>query len=66
MKICENVGLISDMWRGIPIGILIAAVGDARVILCQDTVPQGDTLYDCCVYDYHSACRYGKCNGMDL
>lgn len=26
MKICENVGLISDMWRGIPIGILIAAV----------------------------------------
>ena len=25
MKICENVGLISDMWRGIPIGILIAA-----------------------------------------
>ena len=27
MKICENVGLISDMWRGIPIGILIAAVG---------------------------------------
>ena len=55
MKICENVGLISDMWRGIPI-----------VILCQDTAPQGNTLYDCCVYDYHSACRYGKCNGMDL
>ena len=27
MKICENVGLISDMWRGIPIGILIAAMG---------------------------------------
>ena len=27
MKICENVGLISDMWRGIPIGILVAAVG---------------------------------------
>lgn len=27
MKVCENVGLISDMWRGIPIGILIAAVG---------------------------------------
>lgn len=25
MKICENVGLISDMWRGIPVGILIAA-----------------------------------------
>lgn len=25
MKICENVGLISDVWRGIPIGILIAA-----------------------------------------
>lgn len=25
IKICENVGLISDMWRGIPIGILIAA-----------------------------------------
>ena len=25
MKICENVGLISDLWRGIPIGILIAA-----------------------------------------
>lgn len=27
MKICENVGLISGMWRGIPIGLLIGAVG---------------------------------------
>ncbi len=26
MKICQNVGLISAMWRGIPYGILIAAV----------------------------------------
>lgn len=26
MKICENVGLLSSMWMGIPYGILIAAV----------------------------------------
>ena len=38
MKICENMGLISDMWRGIPIGILIAAIPPLKAIPCMIVV----------------------------